>query len=171
MAYQRVVPLCARAHGYSHRRNLAGLPHFPLGAAVLVGVISTMLGLWFKGAMWRSTFARFRRPLARGRRLNENSPAVGLPALHVAPLFANHPAAPARSSRPRWGPAGVPPGPAPPPHGGFVPFLPCPLAFSQTIVGAKGLEPVVFWFIGFWRGLPAHRTTIDPSTRQFGLPA
>ena len=25
--------------------------------------------------------------------------------------------------------------------------------------------------IGIWRGLPAHRTTIEPSTRQFGLPA
>jgi hypothetical protein len=27
------------------------------------------------------------------------------------------------------------------------------------------------WFFGIWRGLPAHRTTIEPSTRQFGLPA
>jgi hypothetical protein len=26
-------------------------------------------------------------------------------------------------------------------------------------------------FIGFWRGLLAHRTTIEPSTRQLGLPA
>jgi hypothetical protein len=29
----------------------------------------------------------------------------------------------------------------------------------------------VRWFIGFWRGLLAHRTTIEPSTRQLGLPA
>ncbi len=27
------------------------------------------------------------------------------------------------------------------------------------------------WTIGFWWGVPAHRTTIDPSTRQLGLPA
>jgi len=27
------------------------------------------------------------------------------------------------------------------------------------------------WFFGIWRGLRPHRTTIEPSTRQFGLPA
>ena len=27
------------------------------------------------------------------------------------------------------------------------------------------------WLFGFWRGPGAHRTTIEPSTRQFGLPA
>ena len=28
-----------------------------------------------------------------------------------------------------------------------------------------------FWIFGFWRGRASHRTTIEPSTRQFGLPA
>jgi hypothetical protein len=28
-----------------------------------------------------------------------------------------------------------------------------------------------FRFFGIWRGLRPHRTTIEPSTRQFGLPA
>ncbi len=32
-------------------------------------------------------------------------------------------------------------------------------------------DPKAKGTIGFWWGVPAHRTTIDPSTRQLGLPA
>ena len=32
-------------------------------------------------------------------------------------------------------------------------------------------QVTVRWLIGFWRGEALHRTTIEPSTRQFGLPA
>jgi hypothetical protein len=34
VAHQRVVPLCARAHGYRHRRNLAGVHTSPRGLSV-----------------------------------------------------------------------------------------------------------------------------------------
>jgi hypothetical protein len=34
-----------------------------------------------------------------------------------------------------------------------------------------GHPPTYMGLFGFWRGLAPHRTTIEPSTRQFGLPA
>jgi len=38
-------------------------------------------------------------------------------------------------------------------------------------VSATALVAGLFGLIGFWRGAPPHRTTIEPSTRQLGLPA
>jgi len=42
--------------------------------------------------------------------------------------------------------------------------------FSRKLVRNSTLDQVLQWLIGFWWG-ELHRTTIEPSTRQFGLPA
>jgi hypothetical protein len=42
---------------------------------------------------------------------------------------------------------------------------------GQGYVLAESNGATLSGLFGIWRGLRPHRTTIEPSTRQFGLPA